>query len=93
MIVALALGVCLVVGYRVGVGIERARHMLLRAERIPHQEPVTAALKDQDRASVSNPERVRSAEKVRELIEPIEVRGVLVDDSTASRDPFCQKAR
>jgi len=80
MIVALALAVCLVVGYRVGVGIERARHMLERAERIPHQEPVTPALKDQDLASVSNLERVRSAEKVRELVEPIEVCGVLLDD-------------
>lgn len=93
MFVALALAVCLVVGYRVGVGIERARHMLLRAERIPHQEPVTPTLKDQDLAYVSDLERVRSAEKVKELVEPIEACGVLLDDSTASRDPLRQKAR
>lgn len=52
--VALALAVCLVVGYRVGVGIERARHMLERAARIPHQEPVAPTLKGQNLTSVSN---------------------------------------
>lgn len=54
MVVALALAVCLVAGYRVGVGIERARHMLERAERIPHPEPVEPTLRGQDLASVSN---------------------------------------